>query len=121
MAFALPGHWVWDSWTAVDGDTTHLFYLHAPTALGDPDLRHRNAAVGHATSTDLVTWTDHGVVLEHGPAGSPDASATWTGSVTRDPSGLWRMSYTGSGSRGTTRARTWRPFCRRLRPTCTGG
>ncbi len=58
MAFALPGHWVWDSWTAVDGDTTHLFYLHAPTALGDPDLRHRNAAVGHATSTDLVTWTD---------------------------------------------------------------
>jgi len=96
MAFALPGHWVWDSWTAVDGGTTHLFHLRAPTSLGDPDLRHRNAAVGHATSTDLVTWTDHGVVLEHGPAGSPDASATWTGSVTRDPSGLWRMAYTGS-------------------------
>jgi len=96
VTFSLPDSWVWDFWTAVDGATVHLFYLHAPTSLGDPDLRHRNAAIGHATSTDFVTWVDHGVVLEHGPDGSPDASATWTGSVLRDPAGLWRMYYTGS-------------------------
>jgi beta-fructofuranosidase len=98
MAFSVPGHWIWDSWTAVDGDTTHLYYLRAPRSLGDPDLRHRNASIGHATTTDpdLRQWTDHGVVLERGPAGSLDASATWTGSIVRDPSGLWRMHYTGS-------------------------
>ncbi|MBN9185175.1 MAG: glycoside hydrolase family 68 protein [Microbacterium sp.] len=96
MTFSLPDSWVWDFWTAVDGDTIHLFYLHAPMALGDPDLRHRNASIGHATSTDGVAWVDHGVVLTHGSPGSPDASATWTGSVLRDPSGTWRMFYTGA-------------------------
>jgi beta-fructofuranosidase len=96
VTFSLPHHWVWDFWTARRGDTFHLFYLHAPKSLGDPDLRHRNASIGHATSTDLVEWTDHGTVLEHGGPRDPDASATWTGSVVRDPSGLWRMYYTGS-------------------------
>ncbi|SDY79364.1 glycoside hydrolase family protein [Herbiconiux ginsengi] len=96
MTFSLPHAWVWDFWTARDGDTFHLYYLHAPKSLGDPELRHRNAAIGHATSVDLVNWADHGVVLEHGAAGDPDATATWTGSVLRDPSGLWRMYYTGS-------------------------
>jgi beta-fructofuranosidase len=96
MTFSLRDHWVWDFWTAVDGDTVHLFYLRAPKSLIDPDLRHRNAAIGHATSTDYIDWTDHGVVLEHGGPGDPDESATWTGSVFRDPTGLWRMFYTGS-------------------------
>ena len=96
MAFSLPDHWVWDFWTAIDGDTVHLYYLRAPKSLGDPHLRHRNASIGHATSTDFTDWTDHGVILEHGASGEPDESATWTGSVYRDPSGLWRMYYTGS-------------------------
>jgi beta-fructofuranosidase len=96
MTFSLPDHWVWDFWTALDGDTVHLYYLHAPKSLGDPELRHRNASIGHATSTDYSDWTDHGVVLRHGAAGDADESATWTGSVFRDPSGLWRMFYTGS-------------------------
>lgn len=96
MTFSLPESWVWDFWTASEGDTTHLFYLHAPKSLGDPELRHRNASIGHATSTDWVHWADHGVVLQRGGAEAPDASATWTGSVYRDPNGLWRMFYTGS-------------------------
>jgi beta-fructofuranosidase len=96
MAFSLPDFWVWDFWTALDGETVHLFYLRAPKALADPQLRHRHASIGHATSIDFTNWTDHGVVLEHGAQGAPDGSATWTGSVYRDPSGLWRMYYTGS-------------------------
>ena len=96
MAFNLPDHWVWDFWLADDGARHHLFYLHAPKSLGDPNLRHRNARIGHASSTDLREWTDHGQVFDAGAAGSFDGSATWTGSVVRGPDGLWRMFYTGS-------------------------
>lgn len=96
MAYHLPDHWVWDFWLADDGDLYHLFYLHAPKALGDPDLRHRNARIGHATSTDLITWRDHGLAFDAGAPGSFDGSATWTGCVVKGPGGLWRMFYTGS-------------------------
>ena len=96
MGFNLPDHWVWDFWLADDGEHHHLFYLHAPKSLGNPDLRHRNARLGHATSTDLREWTNHGLAFDAGPPGSFDGSATWTGSVVRDTKGLWRMFYTGS-------------------------
>lgn len=96
MAFSLPDHWVWDFWLADDGATYHLFYLHAPHALKNPDLRHRNARIGHATSSDLTTWTNHGRIFDTGPAGSFDDTATWTGSVVRGPDGQWRLYYTGS-------------------------
>jgi beta-fructofuranosidase len=96
MSFNLADHWVWDFWLADDGTQFHLFYLHAPKSLRHPDLRHRNARIGHATSSDLRNWTNHGQVFDAGAPESFDGSATWTGSVIRDPSGLWRMFYTGS-------------------------
>lgn len=96
MSFALPDHWVWDFWLADDGETYHMFYLHAPKSLGHPDLRHRNARIGHATSKDLVSWQAHGPIFAPGPAGSFDDTANWTGSVVRGPDGRWRMFYTGS-------------------------
>ncbi|MDO7883461.1 glycoside hydrolase family 68 protein [Antiquaquibacter soli] len=96
MTFTLDAHWVWDFWLADDGELFHLYYLHAPKSLGDPHLRHRNARVGHATSTDLRDWTDLGEVLAPGPEGAFDGSATWTGSVVAAPDGSWRMFYTGS-------------------------
>lgn len=96
MAFRLPDHWVWDFWCADDGDLFHMYFLHAPKSLGDPDLRHRNARIGHATSPDLVNWTMHGRIFDAGKPGSFDDTATWTGSVLRGPDGLWRMYYTGS-------------------------
>ena len=95
MAFELTDRWVWDSWIADDGDTYHLFYLSAPRALGNPDLRHRNATIGHATSTDLRKWTDAGTVLRPGKPGEFDQTATWTGSVIHDGT-QWRLYYTGS-------------------------
>lgn len=96
MTFTLETHWVWDFWLADDGDLFHMYYLHAPKSLGDPHLRHRNAKVGHATSPDLTTWTDLGLVLEPGTLGDFDETATWTGSVIQGPDGVWRMFYTGS-------------------------
>ncbi|MQS07102.1 glycoside hydrolase family 68 protein [Streptomyces alkaliphilus] len=96
MTFALDDHWVWDFWVADSGDLFHLFYLHAPRSLGDPDLRHRNAVIGHAVSTDLRNWSDRGPVLRPGGPGAFDETATWTGSVVRGPDGVWRMFYTGA-------------------------
>ena len=88
--------WIWDFWHVQDGGLHHLFYLQAPRALGDPELRHRNATVGHATSTDLREWTELGTVLTPGGGDAADATATWTGSIVRADDGLWRMFYTGS-------------------------
>ena len=96
MTFTLDAQWVWDFWLADDGELFHMYYLHAPKSLGDQHLRHRNARVGHATSTDLTSWNDLGVVLEPGGPGDFDETATWTGSVLQGPDGLWRMFYTGS-------------------------
>lgn len=96
MPFSRDDYWVWDFWFADDGDRFHLYYLHAPRTLRDPDLRHRNARVGHAVSTDLRTWRDLGECLAPDGSTAIDADATWTGSVVRDVDGGWRMFYTGS-------------------------
>lgn len=96
MTFTLDTHWVWDFWLADDGHQFHLYYLHAPRSLGEQTLRHRNAVVGHATSTDLSSWADRGPVLEPGAAGAFDETATWTGSVVQGPDARWHMFYTGS-------------------------
>lgn len=96
MAFSLEQSWVWDFWFADDGRTFHMFYLHAPKSLVDPELRHRNAVIGHATSEDLTTWIDLGPVLGPGASGAFDETATWTGSVIKGPDEVWRMFYTGS-------------------------
>ena len=89
----LPDDWVWDSWIAQDGETYHLFYLKAPRALEDPTLRHARATIGHATSTDLVGWTDRGTTLAPSADGWDDL-ALWTGSTVRADDGSWRMFYT---------------------------
>ena len=77
----LDDSWVWDFWTADDGEQYHLFFLHAPKSLNDPDARHYHASIGHAVSTDLTTWTRLDDALAHGEPGDFDEQATWTGSV----------------------------------------
>ena len=91
----LADSWIWDCWFADDGRSHHVFFLKAPRALGDPELRHFNVAIGHATSEDLIHWITAADVLA--PAASPafDDVATWTGSVARGPDGTWFMFYTG--------------------------
>lgn len=93
---ALPDSWVWDFWFADDGENYHLFFLHAPKALKDPQARHYRASIGHAVSTDLTTWTRVADALSHGKPGDFDELATWTGSITRHPDGTWYQFYTGA-------------------------
>jgi len=94
MTLRLPDHWVWDSWFVVDGETVHAFFLHAPRSLGNPDLRHFRARVGHAVSRNLRSWEFRGEILGPGEDGAFDDLATWTGSVIRDGDG-WLMAYSG--------------------------
>ena len=96
MTFRLDDHWVWDYWLADDGATFHLYALRAPKSLGDPELRHRNARIGHAMSNDLREWVDLGEILSPGGPSDFDANSTWTGSIVRDHDGLWWMFYTGA-------------------------
>lgn len=99
--FDLPDDWVWDFWVADDDTSYHLFFLKAPRSLGDPDLRHRNASVGHAVSVDLTGWTRVADALDPQPAPAFDDVATWTGCVVRADDGTWRMFTTGlSGTEG---------------------
>ncbi|MDO9456945.1 hypothetical protein [Nocardioides sp.] len=91
----LPDDWVWDFWTCREGERTHLFFLHAPRSLGDPDRRHEHAAVGHAVSTDLVTWTRLTDALAPQPPPAFDDLACWTGSVARADDGRWWMFTSG--------------------------
>ena len=91
----LPGSWIWDFWFADDGCAYHVFFLKAPRRLGDPELRHNNVAIGHATSEDLIHWTAAADVLTPSESPAFDDLVTWTGSVVRGPDSRWFMFYTG--------------------------
>lgn len=88
--------WVWDSWTADDGERYHLFFLQAPRTRSHPDGRHFQVSIGHAVSHDLYRWEELPTALR--PASSPrwDDYTTWTGSVVPAPDGRWLMFYTGT-------------------------
>ena len=99
MALRLPDKWVWDFWLARDGTDYHAFYLQAPRSLGNPELRHLNASVGHATSKNLRHWRVLPDALNAGSPGAWDDRAVWTGCVIRAPR-RWHMFYTGVSIEG---------------------
>jgi beta-fructofuranosidase len=94
--FKLPEAWVWDFWTVDDGEQYHLFFLYASRALRDPHARHHRASIGHAVSSDLVSWERVVDALVRSDPPAFDDLATWTGSVVRHPDGRWFMFYTGA-------------------------
>ncbi|MGF1624543.1 MAG: family 43 glycosylhydrolase [Alphaproteobacteria bacterium] len=95
MTYRLTDKWIWDFWLARDVDAYHLFHLQADRALGDPDLRHWNASIGHAVSTDLVRWQSLGTCFAPAPGPAWDDGTTWTGSVFRHRD-RWHLFYTGT-------------------------
>lgn len=97
MALSVPGHWIWDFWLANSGEEWHVFFLRAPKTLVDPDLRHINATIGHARSTDLRTWELLPDPFGLGAMGEWDDVALWTGSCVWSGEQWW-MFYTGVSS-----------------------
>jgi beta-fructofuranosidase len=93
----LDDRWIWDFWLIDDGPDHHVFYLQAPRSLGDPELRHRHATIGHAVSGDLQSWERLPDALGPGPAGAWDDNAPWTGSIIR-AADRWQLCYTGTSS-----------------------
>ena len=92
----LSDSWVWDFWTADDGDQYHLFFLHAPRHLINPDARHYKASIGHAVSANLRDWQRLDDALARSTPTAFDDLATWTGSVVQHPDGTWFLFYTGT-------------------------
>ncbi|MSU89713.1 levansucrase [Rhodobacteraceae bacterium 2CG4] len=96
MVLKLDDKWVWDSWYVRDGDRWHAFFLQAPRAIGDPELRHWNVSVGHAVSDDLTNWEQLGSCFAPAAEGAWDDYTTWTGSVLRGRDDQWHLFYTGT-------------------------
>jgi beta-fructofuranosidase len=86
--FVSPGGWLNDpngvsQWNGI----YHLFYQYNPEG-----AFHHRILWGHATSTDLVTWTDQPVALE--PSAGPDADGCWSGVLVND-GGTPTLVYSG--------------------------
>src|SRR5688572_7361840 len=75
------------------GGTFHLFYTELPTPQ-TPTSR-----IGHASSTDLVHWSERPTVIV---AGSPSwmSTGTWAPHVIARPGGGWMMLFTGRNAAG---------------------
>ena len=93
---ALEHEWVWDSWYLHDGQRWHCWFLKAPKALKDPELRHWNVTQGHATSADLRSWDYQGEAFAPAPGPAWDDYTTWTGSALRGDDDRWHYFYTGT-------------------------
>lgn len=97
MTLFLDDFLVWDFWLAprLDaGEPFHCYFLQAPRSLPDPEMRHDQARIGHATSFNLIDWDYHGLILPLGEPGEWDDWTQWTGSVTRHE-GTNYLFYTG--------------------------
>lgn len=87
--FTSPGGWLNDPnglthWNGV----YHLFYQYNPLAPA-----HHRIHWGHATSNDLVHWTDEPIALVPG-SGGPDRDGCWSG-VLVDDGGVPTLVYSG--------------------------
>jgi len=108
--FVAPAAWLNDPNGLSQWDGRyHLFYQYNPDA-----PTHSNIHWGHASSADLVHWTDEPIALE--PSEGPDENGCWSG-VLVDDDGIPTLVYSGHkdgvGQRaciavGDADLRTWR-------------
>ncbi|QOT20395.1 glycoside hydrolase family 32 protein [Paenarthrobacter sp. YJN-D] len=86
--FVSPAGWLNDpNGVSQWNGTYHLFYQYNPEG-----AFHHRIQWGHATSTDLVSWSDQPVALE--PSAGPDAEGCWSGVLVND-GGTPTLVYSG--------------------------
>lgn len=74
------------------GNTWHLIGIHeyynpTPGGQGSPGLV-------HSTSTDMISWTDHGAAIPVGPAGSWESYDVWAPTLIKDGA-TYHLWYAG--------------------------
>lgn len=86
--FVSPAGWLNDpNGVSQWNGTYHLFYQYNPEG-----AFHHSIQWGHATSSDLVTWTDQPVALS--PSAGPDSEGCWSGVLVND-GGTPTLVYSG--------------------------
>ncbi len=91
------GLYVWDSWYFTKGEEAHVIHLQKKrpsSKLPDRD----GGALGHAVSTDLLTWKELPPALYRGPEGSIDDMDLFTG-WTIEHQGKYYLFYTARALR----------------------
>ncbi len=83
---------MWDSWGIEHNRIAHIIYLQF---YGKDLTRNLTDAdwLGHATSPDLLRWTEKPLAFGPGPAGGPDDMQPWTGCVVKND-GKFYLFYT---------------------------
>jgi beta-fructofuranosidase len=84
------------------GGTHHLFYQHHPYSTSFGSIHW-----GHATSTDLVHWTEQPIALTPGDSGDYDAGGCFSGCVVRRADGAVAAIYSGHTHAGELPCIAW--------------
>lgn len=88
-----PGEYVTDFCIVQRDERFHLFHIRGERWTWP--VGYRELDLGHATSSDLHTWTPHEPVLPAGPAGAWDESGNWAPDII-EVDGVYYCYYTGS-------------------------
>lgn len=91
------GLYVWDVWFFTRGDEVHMIHLQKKRP-GSRRPDEDDGALGHAVTTDLLTWTELPIALYRGPAGSIDDLDLFTG-CTYEHEGKYYTFYTARAGR----------------------
>ncbi|MCB0122287.1 MAG: family 43 glycosylhydrolase, partial [Caldilineaceae bacterium] len=88
-----PGEYVTDFCIVKRDNLYHLFHIRGERWTWP--VGYRELDLGHATSTDLRTWTPHAPVLPAGPVGAWDECGNWAPDII-EVDGIYYCYYTGS-------------------------
>lgn len=87
MNYHPEGIFIWDSWYFHHEGLSHCLHLQqlrpgeTPPGVLEDEFAAERGAIGHATSTDLISWQTQPTALYRGAPGSYDDCDLWTGCV----------------------------------------